>query len=664
MNLYCSTGVTMISNQKCFWGLLILLNGIITIPNRVEAQLRQDSLNINELQVSHEPHELLLDPHLNSEIDTLYAKIVPSVDMETIEDRASCLELDVPLVINKSVCGFIHFFTVRKRNYTQTMLERKNYYFPIFEYYLKKHQMPDALKYLSIVESGLNFKARSKAGAVGLWQFMPGTGSDFYLANTQFIDERQNPYLATEAACKFLKYLYGMFNDWELALAAYNCGPGNVMKAMRKSGGRGFWEIYNFLPQETRSYVPQFHAVVYTMNFALEHNIKADLDSVLATTALDTFQIQKNVDIVKLGEILGLPKQALHHHNPSLKSKIYPSSSRFPLLVPSSHSPFLSANLDRFIDSAAVTKFEISTPSERGLGVYKYYNAKKGEKLGEIADRYNVDLATIQKWNNIKSDKLRKATKLKIYSSTQVQKAEVSSTKDTKASVLATTGNTLSEQDRNAEQHIVSKGEKLYQVAIRYGLTTSSIKKLNNLASSKISEGQVLILKKDKEAIESNLETGKKSNAEPTPILIVNQPVKEYTVKKGDRLFSIAKSYGLSISQLKELNHLNSDILKFGQVLRVSCSNETDCVSENQLDSTLKVNSLAETQKAEKKIQKHVFKEAKSKHVEISKMYLVQKGDTLYSITKKFTKLTIKDLMRINNLKNKNIKPGQQLIVG
>jgi LysM repeat protein len=296
--------------------------------------------------------------------------------------------------------------------------------------------------------------------------------------------------------------------------------------------------------------------------------------------------------------------------------------------------------------------------------VYKYYNAKKGEKLGEIADRYNVDRATIQKWNNIKSDKLRKATKLKIYSSTQVQKAEVSSTKDTKASVLATTGNTLSEQDRNAEQHIVSKGEKLYQVAIRYGLTTSSIKKLNNLASSKISEGQVLILEKDKEAIDSNLETGKKSNAEPNPILIVNQPVKEYTVKKGDRLFSIAKSYGLSISQLKELNHLNSDILKFGQVLRVSCSNETDCVSENQLDSTLKVNSLAETQKAEKKIQKHVFKEAKSKHVEISKMYLVQKGDTLYSITKKFTKLTIKDLMRINNLKNKNIKPGQQLIVG
>ena len=194
--------------------LWLLALSVFLFPQvNCQAQFLPDSLIDNDLLMlrEHENLESYALDRIGS--DTLYSRYVPTIDMETIEDRASCLNLDMPLVINKTVCGFIHFFAVRKRNYTQTMLERKNYYFPIFEYYLKKHQMPDALKYLSIVESGLNFKAKSRTGAVGLWQFMPGTGKDFYLAQNQLIDERRNPYLATEAACKFLKYLYGVFRD-------------------------------------------------------------------------------------------------------------------------------------------------------------------------------------------------------------------------------------------------------------------------------------------------------------------------------------------------------------------------------------------------------------------------------------------------------------------
>jgi len=656
------TGLSMKSRQKPQKWLLILLAGIIAFPSLLSAQRLVDSLEVNDLMHIHEPHELVIDRHGNIEIDTLYAKIVPLVDMETIEDRASCLNLDMPIVINKTVCGFIHFFTVRKRNYTQTMLERKNYYFPIFEYYLKKHNMPDALKYLAIVESGMNFKARSKAGAVGLWQFMPGTGSDFYLAQNQFIDERQNPYLATEAACKFLKYLHGMFNDWELALAAYNCGPGNVMKAMRKTGRRGFWDIYNALPQETRSYVPQFHAVVYAMNFAKEHNICADLDSTLTTTALDTFQIQKSFDIVKLEEILGLPKQSLHQHNPSLKSRVYPSTSRYPFLVPSTHSSFLAANLDRFIDSASVTQFlEDQSPQRKnGNKAFKYYFAGKGEKLERIAEKFDVKLASLQKWNHIKTDKIRKSTRLKIYlSSPKSDEAVAVVEPKNKNAPTTTTGHSSSEADGNAETHTVSKGEKLYQVAIRYGMTTPSIKKINHLNSSKINEGQILKLKVAKEAIEqadeveSTIAIAKRSNVRTA----INQ---EYIVKKGDRLFTLAKNFKVPVSQLRSINNLQNDHLKAGQKLQISLE-EADC---QDIDSTqtLFVSSSLEKTKPAGKLRKEKSKKAAS--FELAKVYLVQKGDTLYSITKKFTKLSIKDLMRLNKLKDKNIKPGQQLIVG
>ncbi len=654
----------MKSSQKPQKWLLILLAGIIAFPTLLMAQYRTDSLITNGLPHIHEAHELELDNHSNIKVDTLYAKIVPSIDMETIEDRASCLDLDMPLVINKTVCSFIHFFAVRKRNYTQTMLERKNYYFPIFEYYLKKHQMPDALKYLSIVESGLNFKARSKAGAVGLWQFMPGTGSDFYLANNQFIDERQDPYLATEAACKFLKYLHGMFNDWELALAAYNCGPGNVMKAMRKSGRRGFWDIYNFLPQETRSYVPQFHAVVYTMNFAEEHNIKADLDSILITAALDTFQIQKSFDIIKLETILGLPKQSLHQHNPSLKSRVYPSTSSFPLLVPVSHSLFLAANLDRFIDSAAVTQIS-ENQEKRGRKTdknTKYYFAKKGEKLQNIANKFSVEVLALQKWNGLKSDKIKKSTRLKIYLPIVNTEDVVASTSPKRYAAPTTTGHQTTESDKIAETHLVSKGEKLYQVAVRYGLTTSSIKKLNHLPSSNINEGQVLNLRKEKDDAQIQLVASETAEIQKPVEGDKKTIFKEYVVKKGDRLFAIAKNNGLSIDQLRDWNNLKNDQLRLGQSLKLS-PNEVVC-QENKEDAVETTILKPEVETDKLIIKSTKSKKQKSTEIELPKMYLVQKGDTLYSITKKFTKLSIKDLIRLNNLKSKNIKPGQQLIVG
>ena len=201
---------------------------------------------------------------------------IPEHNYELVADQMTCITEEIPLTFNSRVYGFINYFGVRNREYTRGILKKKDVYFPLFEKYLSKYGMPDELKYLSIVESGLEPRAISRAGAGGLWQFMPYTGRSYGLHQDFYINERFDPDAATEAACKYLKMLYNMFGDWELALAAYNSGPGNVRKAIRKSGyQKGFWNVYKYLPRETRSYVPQFVAIIYVINYADDYNLNS-----------------------------------------------------------------------------------------------------------------------------------------------------------------------------------------------------------------------------------------------------------------------------------------------------------------------------------------------------------------------------------------------------
>lgn len=620
---------------------LTLLFSLLGTLAKGQSNSHIDSLINNDLPLLDEFHAGANYPDYRFTADTLYAKIVPGVDQETIEDRASCMQLDMPLVINKTVCGFIHFFTVRKRNYTQTMLERKNYYFPIFEYYLQKHQMPDALKYLSIVESGLNFKAKSRTGALGLWQFMPGTGKDFYLTQNQHIDERQNPYLATEAACKFLKYLYGMFGDWELALAAYNCGPGNVLKAMRKSGKRGFWEIYDFLPKETRSYVPQFHAVVYSMNFAAEHNIFPDVDSVLVTTPLDTFRIAQSFDILKLEKLIGLPKQTLSIHNPTIKTHVFPGDSKYPFLVPTTHSALLAANLNKYIDSARIV---VPAP-EKEESEYRWVQVKKGQKPSEVARKFDMDVKELCQINHIHNKAFHKNRKIKVpktaplaepaepslVAKKSLEKKEIPENEPVKESLPA-----LAEG-----LYRVKKGEKLYQIAIETGTTTAKLRKWNHFKSSLVNEGQILKTHAPSDETEEKLAAVEKDTCPVEKSNPDTSPEKqEYLVVKGDRLFSISRKYGVSVEDLIAANPELVNGLKAGQKITVPVS--------------------------EKSLEKVATKTSAKREITLKQpqVYLVQKGDTLYSITRKFPRLSIREIMRLNKLKDKNIKPGQQLIIG
>jgi membrane-bound lytic murein transglycosylase D len=570
--------------------ILLQVFFLLVFPVFISAQVLQDTLEnslLAEFSTDPEHHQFHRE---QGPLDSLFMSYVPAVDPELVEDRVSCLDLKIPLVVNKTVCSFIHYFTVRKRNYTQTMLERKNYYFPIFEYYLRKYEMPDALKYLAIVESGLNYRAKSKAGALGLWQFMPGTGRDFRLDQSHHSDQRQNPWLATEAACKFLKSLYGTFQDWELALAAYNCGPGNVLKAQRRSGKKGFWDIYSFLPQETRSYVPQFHAVVYSMNYAREHNIMPDIDSVLTVIPLDTFRINRACDLRKLETMLGMDPKALQHHNPDLRSNYFPGGT---LLVPGSHGSLLAANLEIYLDSARYIAPVHQVAKVRQEGVF----IRKGTSVTQFTSRRGWDKMAFCKLNGIKGDKIRRS--------------------------------------------------RYYQMPENLQNTESFASSDSSIEKNKKFSGKSLQGNKEKLIV-------KEASAERQEAISLPE---FHMVVKGEGLFSVARKYGLEVVKLRSLNPGTGDKLWNGQQIRLRDDAFDDSDSANGKKEVGVIHPVAGS-----KVSAQSIRQTPSEGTPI--LYEVQKGDTLYSITRKFNRLSVKELIRINNLKNRQIKPGQQLIVG
>lgn len=253
---------------------------------------------------------------------------VPSFDSLTYAKRFEVLNANSPfsLVYNNYVKGYVNLYAKRRKRITGRMMGLAPIYFPVFEENLDKHNLPLELKYLPIIESALNPKAKSRVGATGLWQFMYRTGKMFDLEATSYYDERSDVYKSTDAACRYLKSLYKMYDDWDLALAAYNCGPGNVNKAIRRSGGKKtYWEIRNYLPRETRGYVPAFIAVNYIMNYGSEHNIfpvKPDI----ACFKTDTVAVEDHVSFAQISEFLDIPLEYLEYLNPAYKQNFIPNN--------------------------------------------------------------------------------------------------------------------------------------------------------------------------------------------------------------------------------------------------------------------------------------------------------------------------------------------------
>ncbi|GAB3198578.1 membrane-bound lytic murein transglycosylase D [Pontibacter aydingkolensis] len=454
----------------------------------------------------------------------LLVEHIPNEPNDVIQDRLSCIESEIPLEFNSTVRAHIDYFTIRNRKYTRTMLSRENVYFPLFEKYLEKHNMPQDLKYLAIVESGLNPKAASWAKAVGLWQFIPVTGKEYGLEQNQYIDERMDPEKSTDAAMRFLKRLYKTYGDWELAMAAYNCGPGNVNKAIRKAGGgkKTFWQIYPYLPRETRNYIPSMTAVIYSMNYAADHNIFSD--SILYTPEVVYLELNKEVDLEKLAEELHLSPQQLMALNPEIKQTRIPEHLlNYRIRIPAQTANMVANVTDKECILLAAAPVKLPEPEitpeptkatvllasaksdttvkpeqEESVSSEKViYTVRRGDNLSSIAQSHNIALEDLKEWNNLKGSSIMAGQKLSIIKPAQKTDTELIAVNN-EASEPAKANIAKPAPEKKKKQDLiyhVQPGDTLWTISQKHnGLTVEQIKKINKLKSNAIQPGQKLIL--------------------------------------------------------------------------------------------------------------------------------------------------------------------------
>lgn len=347
--------------------------------------------------------------------DSLGEVLEDSVYIERLKAIPSIMEMNYNSIVKR----YIELYTVKKRKQVEYMLGLGKYYFPIFEDVLDSEQMPIELKYLPVIESALNPRAFSRAGASGLWQFMFSTGKMYGLDGNSLVDERRDPFKATHAAAKYLKNLYGIYKDWSLVIAAYNCGPGNVNKAIRRSGGkRDYWAIYPFLPRETRGYVPAFIAATYTMTYYAEHKIcPANIQFPLAC---DTVHTTKRMSLQQIAAILGQDVDVLRNLNPQYRRDIIPGSKDYTVCLPSSAVNGFIEHEDTICnykkEELCPQRIQVE-PASYGRGYYgpsngRVYRVRQGDTLGSIARRNRVSVAQIKRWNNLRSDRLSIGQKL------------------------------------------------------------------------------------------------------------------------------------------------------------------------------------------------------------------------------------------------------------
>ena len=349
---------------------------------------------------------------IDTVVDNLHDEIIEnlSAEEEIIYKRMKLLDESSPIDFsyNKSTLYYINRYLEKDVKLISIMLGISPYYFPMMEQQLDRFQIPLELKYLSIVESALNPKARSRSGATGLWQFMYPTGKEYGLKVTSYIDERQDPLKSTIAACAYFEKLYNMFGDWDLVLAAYNGGPGTLKRAIAKTEFASYWDLRPYLPKETQEYVPKFIAISYAMTFYKEHEIEI-IYSEMDITESDTISFKKQVPYNLISDMFCVTKATLNYLNPAYKKDIIPLGDN--ICLPKDVIMDVVRNEDFFYEYLEkVENKEILVNESRLI-----YIVEKGDYLGKIAKQYNLSILDIKQWNNLHSDNLSIGDKLILF---------------------------------------------------------------------------------------------------------------------------------------------------------------------------------------------------------------------------------------------------------
>jgi membrane-bound lytic murein transglycosylase D len=409
--------------------------------------------------------------------DEMFVADLEELSTELLKSRLKHLNSKTPFKIeyNPQLEQIIRTYLQKRKSSISTIMERARYFFPMFEEHLAKYNIPMELKYLAVIESALNPNARSRVGATGLWQFMYPTGKFYNLEVNSYIDERSDPYRATEAACKYLESLYKMYGDWSMALAAYNYGPGNVSKAIRRSGGStNYWNIRKYLPSETAAYVPAFYATLYLFEYAKEHNLKSK-ERAISYYATDTVQVKRQLTFAQINETLNVDIEVLKFLNPQYKLNIIPyvKDKNYILTLPIKDIGNFVSN-ERLI--YAYADLEDAKEEKPLLELIKIedkitHKVRSGDNLGKIAAKHGVAESNLRKWNNLKSSRILVGQNLVVYPKN--------------SNPVATQKATPANNDtKEHTYYIVKLGDSLWSIAKKYSnVSVQNIKDWNNLWS-------------------------------------------------------------------------------------------------------------------------------------------------------------------------------------
>ncbi|BAX79662.1 lytic transglycosylase domain-containing protein [Labilibaculum antarcticum] len=521
---------------------LSAIDTVAVADNNAIVEVEKDSLaflKVNEVDVRYDLDDDInktFSDNLDSLVYSWYAKHTVKtrtynqapiqVQTERIPDSIYIKRLEqipslIDLSYNKIVRNYIELYSKRRRNQVEMMMGLSEYYFPIFEEILDREGLPQELKYLPIIESALNPKALSRAGASGLWQFMYPTGKMYKLDVNTFVDERRDPVKASYAAVKYLKDMYRVYGNWQLVIAAYNCGPGNVNKAIRRSGGKkNYWDIYYHLPRETRGYVPAFIAALYTFNYHEEHQLFPQPSNL--PVACDTLLISEQLHFDQVANVINIPKEQLRELNPQYRVDIIPTNKDgYALKIPIEYTARFIDNQDSIFaykkeyyfsmkDKVVnphdrYQKFAHVTPKNKAK---VYYKVRSGDAIGLIASWFHVRTSELRYWNNVRRNLIKVGQKLVIY---------------------------------------VPKGKDSYY---------DSFNTMNYT---------------QKQATVGKTVTPTQSSTKSTPTTASNGSYLYYTVKRGDNFWTIAKKFpGISNSDIMKINNIKDDgSLKVGQKLRI-----------------------------------------------------------------------------------------------